>query len=329
MGLTANTGPYNAAAEHYGVDDPVMTKIPRSKYQFALELTLNPTDASVENPGPFIFHRVEGVSLPDYNYNVVRVNEYNRIRYVSTRIEYTPMTVNFYDTKDNQWQNIMLSYANHYSTQGHSLDPNATLQNNPSAPGQTHPFGINPVSAQERFFFPRIRVLSTDTANNGRIISLYNCMITQINHDRLAYSDSSPVMWSVQFQPEQVNLSSSNSGNGSNPEQGANSVNQPYDVSRSQNAGIYVDINGNPIRDNTGSTIPFNASIQFNSEGITGSVYATAGPFSVGASIPILRRDGNGQPQVITQGQDALRRISQNVTSTASSVISDIQDFFS
>ena len=35
-------------------------------------------------------------------------------------------------------------------------------------------------------------------------------MITNINHDRLDYSSSDPIVWSVQFQPEYVNLQSGN-----------------------------------------------------------------------------------------------------------------------
>jgi hypothetical protein len=326
MGLTANTGPYNAAAEHYGVDDPVMLKIPRSKYQFNLELTINSSDPLAGQQGPYIFHRVEGISLPDYNYNVTRVNEYNRIRYISTRVEYTPFTVNFYDTKDNAWQHIMQAYARHYS-HGHNVDPNATLQNNPTAPAQFSPFGITAVAAQERFFFPRIRVLQTDSAQSGRIISMYNCMITQINHDRLAYSDSSPILWSVQFQPEQVNLDSVSASNGSAQAQGANSVSQPYDVSRSQSAGLYIGQDGRPIRDNTGNTIPIGAALNFNSEGVTGSLFASFGGLSVGVDAPILRRDRNGQPQPINRA--SVSASLPNLPAAASRVISDIRNFFS
>jgi hypothetical protein len=325
MGLTANTGPYNAAAEHYGVDDPVMLKIPRSKYQFNLELTLNSDDPLAGQQGPYIFHRVEGVSLPGYNYNVSRINEYNRIRYISTRIEYTPFTVNFYDTKDNQWQHIMQAYARHYS-HGHNVDPISMLQNNPTAPSTTTPFGINAVGSQQRFFFPRIRILQTDSAQSGRIISCFNCMITQINHDRLSYSDSSPIMWSVQFQPEQVNLDSVSESNGSTQAQGAGSINQPYDVSRSQSAGVYVGQNGQPIRDNTGNTIPINATLQFNSEGITGSLFASTGGVGVGVSLPILRLDRNGQPQPVNRGGFTA---SVDVSSGINNVISDIRNFFS
>jgi hypothetical protein len=326
MGLTANTGPYNAAAEHYGVDDPVMLKIPRSKYQFNLELLLNSSDEALAGQlGPYIFYRVEGVSLPDYNYNVTRINEYNRIRYISTRVEYTPFTVNFYDTKDNQWQYIMQAYARHYS-HGHNVNPGAMNQNNPTAPADTSPFGINAVSSQQRFFFPRIRILQTDSAQSRRIISMYNCMITQINHDRLSYSDSTPMLWSVQFQPEQVNLDSENQSNGSAQAQGAGTVNQPYNVSRSQAAGIYVGKDGQPIRDNTGNTIPINSTLQFNSEGVTGSLFASAGGFSAGVSLPIVRTDRNGQPQTVNRGGFTA---SVDVSSGINNVISDIKNFFS
>lgn len=326
MGLTANTGPYNAAAEHYGVDDPVMLKIPRSKYQFELEILINSGDSLIDQQGPYIFHRVEGISLPDYNYNVTRVNEYNRIRYISTRVEYTPFTVNFYDTKDNAWQHIMQAYARHYS-HGHNLDPNATLQNNPTAPAQFSPFGINAVGSQERFFFPRIRVLQTDSAQSRRVISMYNCMITQINHDRLSYSDSSPIMWNVQFQPEQVNLDSESVSNGSVQAQGAGSVNQPYDVSRSQAAGLYIGQDGQPIRDNTGNTIPLNATLSFNSQGVTGSLFASFGGASVGVNLPTARLDRNGQPQAINGA--SVSASLPNLPAAASRVISDIRNFFS
>jgi hypothetical protein len=70
----------------------------------------------------------------------------------------------------------------------------------------TGAFGAKTVPAAQRYFFPSIRILNTDTATTGRIISMYNCMITNINHDRLDYGSADPVVWSVQFQPEQVNL---------------------------------------------------------------------------------------------------------------------------
>jgi hypothetical protein len=213
MGLTYNTGFYNAAAEHYGVDDPVMTKIPRQKFQFMVEITINETVPLVDESygRQFIFHRVQGVTLPDYQHNLVKTNQYNRLRWVPTRSEITPATITFYDTKDNQFQYLVQAYAQHYF-HGHNLPGAAIAPYDTITQGMSGVFGAKTIPASQRFFFPSIRILSKDTATSGRIVSMYNCMITNINHDRLDYSDSNPVVWSVQFQPEQVNLETVDNG---------------------------------------------------------------------------------------------------------------------
>lgn len=207
MGLTYNTGFYNAAAEHYGVDDLVMTKIPRQKFQFMVEITINETVPLLDESygRQFIFHRVQAVTLPDYQYNLRSVNQYNRMRYVPTKLEITPSTITFYDTKDSQFQSIMQAYAQHYF-HGHNLDMQTIASYDTVAQGMTGAFGAKAVPSAQRYFFPSIRIISTDTAESGRIISMFNCMITNVNHDKLDYSDNNLVTWSVQFQPEQVNI---------------------------------------------------------------------------------------------------------------------------
>jgi hypothetical protein len=211
MGLTYNTGFYNAAAEHYGVDDPVMTKIPRQKFQFMVEITINETVPLIDESygRQFIFHRVQGVTLPNYSHNLSKVNQYNRMRWVPTRSEINPATINFYDTKDNQFQFLMQAYSQHYF-HGHNLDPQAIMPYDTVTTNMSDAFGAKAVTATERFFFPMIRILSTDTATSGRIITMFNCMITTVNHDRLDYGSNDPLMWSVQFQPEQVNFDTVN-----------------------------------------------------------------------------------------------------------------------
>ena len=213
MGLTYNTGFYNAAAEHYGVDDAVMTKIPRQKFQFMVEITINETVPLIDESygRQFIFHRVQGVTLPDYQHNLVKTNQYNRLRWVPTRSEITPATITFYDTKDNQFQYLMQAYAQHYF-HGHNLPSDVVAPYDTITQGMSGAFGAKTTPASQRFFFPTIRIISTDTATSGRIITMFNCMITNINHDRLDYGSGDPVVWSVQFQPEQVNFDTVNNG---------------------------------------------------------------------------------------------------------------------
>ena len=209
MGLTSNTGLYNAAAEHYGVDDSVMTKIPRQKFQFMIGIHVNETVPLISEPvngRRFMFHRVQSASLPDYNYNLVKVNQYNRMRYIPTRLDYAPVTIVFYDTIDNEFQYLLQAYSGLYFNQGMNLDATAARDSSMILPGPDIPFGALPVATPQRYFFEQIDITTNDSPNNQRVISMYNCMISTVNHDRLDYSDSNPVLWTVQFQPEHVNI---------------------------------------------------------------------------------------------------------------------------
>jgi hypothetical protein len=213
VGLISNTGPYNAAADNFNVQhgSQVLTGIPRSKFQFSVDMILNPTVSLVDESfgRAFTFHRVSSAGLPDYDYNVVTVNQYNRMRYIPTRMTVQPVTIIFYDTKDSQFDYLMQSYANHYY-QGHQMAASnfndSPITNENFSSGGVHLFGAKTLRDDQRFFFEEIVITQQDTAQGGRRTHLYNCMITNINHDRLDYSDSQPVQYTVQFQPEHVNI---------------------------------------------------------------------------------------------------------------------------
>ena len=213
MGLTSNTGFYNRAADIYGVDDLVMLKIPRSKFNFNLLVYIDPAidlGAASINPNPIIYERVSTVSLPDYNYGTQTLNQYNRKRLVHVNHNVNPLTVMFYDTKDNQWQDIMKAYAKHYF-HGHELDPRTMLANDTTTSNFDGVFGAKAVPVGQKYFFPKIEVVSidakdTDGSSYARSIQMFNCYITDVSHDNLSYADSSPIQWSVRFQPEHINL---------------------------------------------------------------------------------------------------------------------------
>lgn len=311
MGLTSNTGPYNAAANVYGVDDPVMTKIPRSKFQFMVEMTLNGSIPLIDESygRQFIFDRVQTVSIPDQNHNVVRVNQYNRQRFVHTRLETNPFTIIFYDTKDSQFQYLLQAYARHYF-HGHNIDERTLVSYDTIAPAFDGTFGAKAVPSSQRFFFDRIRIISTDTGSSGRVISLYNCMITSVSGDTLSYADSGMQVWTVQFQPEHMNIESSGVDNGqsSNP---LNNTSQAYDIVRSSAAGVLVDIAGNVLRDATGSSIPFTGTNNFSS--------------TATSNITRFVTDSNGNPVLDRNGNPVtLPSPVQSIVNTASSAVTQV-----
>jgi len=214
-----NTGPFNAAAKHFGIDSDMPVAIPRLKFNFELEFILNENvymedDSFGRN---FVFHRVVSVGLPDVDYGITPINQYNRQRYVPTRMQVGAVPIVFYDTKDNTFQTLMKAYSGHYF-HGHDVDTKnfneyQTIQSEFGA-GSTHPFGAKSIPTSSRFFFEEIRIHNRDTAQGGRSFALYNCMITAINHDTLAHSDSQPIQYSVSFQPEHFNVGKITTGMG-------------------------------------------------------------------------------------------------------------------
>tara|TARA_R110002167_G_scaffold117950_2_gene294180 strand:- start:333 stop:959 length:627 start_codon:yes stop_codon:yes gene_type:complete len=203
MGLTSTTGLFNAAAEIYGVDDPVMIKKPRQKFNFSVFMEIDSAVqlTNAQRGKGFVFDKVSGVSLPDYQYNVTRLNQYNHQRFVTTRQEITPASFSFYDTVDNHWQDLLTDYSSYYYSQGLKETTFATNAINPQV---DTPSGLKAISANGRFFFPKIVIGTVDTPTSGRTITMTNCMITNVGHDRLEYSDGNPIMWTVSIQPEHV-----------------------------------------------------------------------------------------------------------------------------
>ena len=143
------------------------------------------------------------------------------MRYIPTRMLVQPISVVFYDTKDGQFDYLLRSYAGHYY-QGHSMSAGNFSDVPTTAPafstGGSHEFGAKTIPDDQRFFFEEIVITQQDTAQGGRRTHLYNCMITNVNHDRLDYSDSNPVQYTVQFQPEHVNYASLGSNGASAPQ---------------------------------------------------------------------------------------------------------------
>jgi hypothetical protein len=210
MGLSSTTGLFNRAADIYGVDDIVMRKRPRQKFNFSVFMQIDsaPTLSDESYGRAFQFEKVVSVSMPDYQYNVVKVNQYNQMRPVTTRQEITPASIIFYDTVDNQFQSLLTDYSRYYYSQGlgpiQQLAPNATNTQVDSL------FGLTATQALGRFFFNQINIVTIDNTVNGvqegRTVSMMNCLITNASHDTLSYNDSGLMTWTVQFTPEHVSF---------------------------------------------------------------------------------------------------------------------------
>lgn len=211
--LIFNTGPYNAAAEVFGADLNPQIRMPRQRFQFRLEIKIN-DDVNILGLDQFggrlhTFHRVQSVSMPDIQHNVTVLNQYNRKRYLPTSLDVSPFSVVFYDTKDSHWQNIYQAYSAHYF-HGHNVAESAILNYDALSSNPALVYGSNTVTTSAKYFFDYIRIVTIDTVDQAKILTAYNCVISDVNTDTLVYSDSNPVMWTVRFQPEQVNIETVN-----------------------------------------------------------------------------------------------------------------------
>lgn len=192
----------NFASEVFGTNatEGLLTATPRQRFNFTLEMVIDNQTIT--------FERVQDVTLPGYSFDTQIVNQYNKKRVVQTKLNYGQLTVNFYDTFDSKFHNVLRKYiANYYNT-GNGIDPflDPTEQTEgvlgdlfDTNMGFTPGFG-------KRYFLPSIKIIQKGVNGHRRATTLKNCLMLNANGDTLSYSDSNPVLWNVTFQPESISV---------------------------------------------------------------------------------------------------------------------------
>ena len=198
----------NYAITAYGSNSSAMpTAIPRQKFNFFLQLDMigAPT---------ILFDRIKDVTLPDYSFDTVVLNQYNKKRVVQTRMNYGECQITFYDTFDSSFHGIMKNYIGHYYN-GTGLDERNAPEVNMLNQTITTDMGYNTLHIKDRYFFPEIRIIQPGYSQGGGIDSaqtnnrttiMTNCVVTSIRTDTLDYSASDPVTFTMSFQPEVVTV---------------------------------------------------------------------------------------------------------------------------
>lgn len=170
--------------------------VPRQKFNFTMILELF-------DKASIVFTRVSSVTAASYSFDTVIMNQYNRKRVVQTRLNYEPITVTFYDTFDNEWHNLMRDYLSHYFNGEEGIENRPSLEGSSTVgPFFTTDLGFTPNA--DRYFFPQIKIVQNGYRGKFRETILKSPIITNIQGDTLDYSESSPVMYTVTFQPESI-----------------------------------------------------------------------------------------------------------------------------
>jgi hypothetical protein len=172
--------------------------VPRQKFNFTLVIDIFNRESKT-------FTRVSNASAASYSVDTQIMNQYNKKRVVQTRLNYEPITVAFYDTFDSEWHTLMSDYLAHYFNGGNGIVRRTILEGSSTVdPNFETDLGFTPNA--DRYFFPSIKIIQNGYKDAYRETKLINPTITNMQGDALDYSDSNPVMYTVTFQPESIQV---------------------------------------------------------------------------------------------------------------------------
>jgi hypothetical protein len=98
----------------------VLTSIPRSKHAFIVEFYTTKTTGKKEWRKMLdgLSSIVQTCSLPDFQFDTQTLNQYNRKRIIQTKVNWQPINIKFFDTRDNKFQDVMQEYFAWYYKDG-------------------------------------------------------------------------------------------------------------------------------------------------------------------------------------------------------------------
>ena len=169
------------ASRYFNADSPgySMSSIPRYRFMYYATFVANsdavamfPNMARLGNwdsPSGISF-MIRSIDKPKVDLTVQELNQYNRKRYVYTKLKYNPIQVHIYDTVDDRALDIWRSYFMYYF--GDSRTKNQATYND-SIVGEFNDdsgWGLRPVSEQINFF------------SRLELYAIYGGLYTQINY---------------------------------------------------------------------------------------------------------------------------------------------------
>ena len=176
----------------YGQQNTVgpISAVPRSKFNFTVSMThLNPS--ALGGLSTTFFERISSISMPSYSVKAQTLNQYNKKRVVQTGIDYAPITMLAYDTRDGVFEQFLKEYSEYYYTGSMNYGTSFVEFNNKSQVG---------TKLQDRkHFINQITIERKNSNIDTNLIKIYNPLITNIDADTLDYSDSGLVQYRITF----------------------------------------------------------------------------------------------------------------------------------
>ena len=162
---------------------------------------------------------VKSIELPKFNLGIQECNQYNRKRYVQTKINYEPVRVVFHDDNGNQVRNLWYNYYSYYYNDpsqpmqgqansaiavpnGNSVanlntrniyDPDISKQKDWGYTGEISDITLNNNLNYKVPFFKSIKIYGFNQ-HNFALYELINPIVENFTHDSYAYAEDRGTM---------------------------------------------------------------------------------------------------------------------------------------
>lgn len=168
----------------------MVSAVPRNKFNFTCRLdTID---------GPVDLERIANVTMPSYSAKAQVLYSYNKKKVVQSGVDYNPITLTAYDTRDAAIENFLKSYSAHYYAG--PMNTESLTAHNLNGKGY--------VLQDEKNYIRTFTITRRNSAEDNNVIQIYHPFITSIESDTLDYSDSGLVQYRITFLYEGYDITS-------------------------------------------------------------------------------------------------------------------------
>lgn len=157
----------------------------------------------------YVSYFVKDTDLPSMNFEIERVNQYNRSRIVSGKTEYTPVNITFFDTVDSSALLLFDAYRQFYYGDNFAKNLNSYNNDIVSSPsffeglsGNWGRVAINSGEFDNNYFFKRITIYEIDN-DTYTCHSMHNAYVQSFQPDTKSHdSDGEPSVLTMTLEYE-------------------------------------------------------------------------------------------------------------------------------
>lgn len=189
-----------------------LTNIPRMKYTWTVEFTLNnPVDPTVNEmlhgngAVGSITNIAKTVQMPDLQFTTVTLNQYNKKRHLHTTGEWQPIQIVFHDTVSNRLEKVLRDYRDFYWASEGKTGLQHIRDRDQTSDQFNSQVGMRAIPMKDDNYFKSITINREWMGKVDQYI-LINPKITAFTHDTLDYTANDTLSWTLTVAYEGVEL---------------------------------------------------------------------------------------------------------------------------